>query len=70
MGLMLFAANEGLLDDVELKKTIDFEEALLSYFNSEHTAVMAKINETGAYDDDIAAEFTAGIEKFKSTQTW
>ena len=70
MGLMLFAANEGLLGDVELKKTLDFEAALISYFNSEHADLMAKVNETGAYGDEIAAELKAGIEKFKSTQTW
>jgi F-type H+-transporting ATPase subunit alpha len=31
---------------------------------------MAKVNEKGGYDDEIAAQFKAGIEKFKSTQTW
>ena len=70
MGLMLYAANEGLLGDVEISKTLDFEAALISYFNSEHAELMAKVNETGAYGDDVAAELKAGIEKFKSTQTW
>ncbi len=70
MGLMLYAANEGQLDDVDLKKTLDFEAALIAYFNSEHAELMAKVNETGAYGDDVAAEFKAGIEKFKSTQTY
>jgi F-type H+-transporting ATPase subunit alpha len=30
MGLMLFAANEGYLNDVEVKKIGDFERALQS----------------------------------------
>ncbi|NVK43213.1 MAG: F0F1 ATP synthase subunit alpha, partial [Oceanospirillaceae bacterium] len=70
MGLSLFAANEGFLNDVELNKIGDFEAALISYFKSEYADLMAKVNEKGAYDDEIAAQFKAGIEKFKSTQTW
>ncbi len=70
MGLMLFCANEGHLNDVALNKVLDFEAALLAYFNSEHAELMSKVNESGDYNDDIAAKFTAGIEKFKSTQTY
>ena len=70
MGLSLYAANEGFLKDVELDKIGAFEAALISYFNSEHADLMAKVNEKGDYNDEIAASFKAGIEKFKSTQTW
>ena len=70
MGLVLFAANEGFLEDIELNKIQDFEAALLAFFNSEYADLVAKINESGGYNDDIAAQFKAGIEKFKSTQTW
>jgi F-type H+-transporting ATPase subunit alpha len=31
---------------------------------------MTDINKSGGYSDEIAAQFKAGIEKFKSTQTW
>ncbi len=70
MGLSLYAANEGYLKDVELNKILDFEAALISYFNSELADLMKDINATGNYSDEIAAQFKAGIEKFKSTQTW
>ncbi|MFW1678308.1 F0F1 ATP synthase subunit alpha [Pontibacter sp. JAM-7] len=70
MGLSLFAANEGYLNGVELNKILDFEAALISYFNSEHADLMKDINASGSYSDEIAAQFKAGIEKFKSTQTW
>ncbi|SEQ21380.1 F-type H+-transporting ATPase subunit alpha [Amphritea atlantica] len=70
MGLSLYAANEGFLNDIDLNKILDFEAALISYFNSEYADVMAKINESGDYNDEIASQFKAGIEKFKSTQTW
>lgn len=70
MGLSLYAANEGFLKDVDLDKIGDFEAALISYFNSEHADLMAEVNKSGAYNDEISGKFKAGIEKFKSTQTW
>jgi len=70
MGLSLYAANEGFLNDVALNKIGAFESALISYFKSEHADLMAQVNVAGAYNDEISAQFKAGIEKFKSTQTW
>lgn len=70
MAVSLYAANEGYLKDVELKKVLDFEASLLSYMNSEHTDLLAQINETGDYNDDISGQFKAAIDKFKSTQSW
>ncbi|CUS47833.1 MAG: F-type H+-transporting ATPase alpha subunit AtpA [Idiomarinaceae bacterium HL-53] len=70
MALSIFAAEKGFLKGVEINKIQDFEEALLSYFNSEHAELMAKINETGDYNDTIEGELKAGLEKFKSTQSW
>ena len=70
MGVSLFAANEGFLEDIELNKVLDFESALLAYMNSEHGELLGKINETGDYDDEIESSFRAALEKFKSTQTW
>ncbi|TQV82701.1 F0F1 ATP synthase subunit alpha [Exilibacterium tricleocarpae] len=70
MGLVVYAANEGLLKDVEVAKIGDFEAALLSYMHSEHADLMKKVNETGDYNDEIANGFKAALEKFKATQTW
>ncbi|MEX2130036.1 MAG: F0F1 ATP synthase subunit alpha, partial [Pseudohongiellaceae bacterium] len=70
MGLVLFAASEGFLKDIELTKVVDFEASLLSYANAEHSALLAKVNETGDYSDEIAAQFKALLEKFKATQSW
>lgn len=70
MGVILYAANEGYLVDVETSKISSFEAALLSYINNEHTELMATINQTGNYNGEIEATFKAAIEKFKATQTW
>ena len=70
MGISIYAANEGYLQDIELNKVLDFEAALLSYMNSEHADLIKQINDTGDYNDDIGAQFKTAIEKFKSTQSW
>lgn len=70
MGIILFAANEGYLDDVEVNKVVDFEASMISYMNAEQQAVLAKIGAAGNYNDEIAADIKAAIEKFKATQSW
>ncbi|MCO4786468.1 F0F1 ATP synthase subunit alpha [Marinomonas atlantica] len=70
MGVILYAANEGFLADVETSKIASFESSLLSYMNSEHAAMMQDINKSGNYNDEIAGTFKSAIEKFKATQTW
>ncbi len=70
MGLSLYAANTGFLKGIAINKIGDFEAALISFFNSDYADVMSEVNESGAYSDEIAATFKAGIEKFKSTSTW
>ncbi|MBB1488348.1 F0F1 ATP synthase subunit alpha [Oceanospirillum sediminis] len=70
MGVVLYAANEGFLDDIPVNKIGDFEAGLLSFMNSEKADFMAATNQSGAFNDDIKAGFKAGIEQFKATQTW
>ena len=70
MGLVIYAANNDYLTDVEVNKIQAFEAALVSYANSEYAELMAKINEKGDYNDEIEAGIKECIEKFKSTQAW
>ena len=70
MALSLFAANQGFLDDVEVPKIAAFEAAMQSYMKSNYADLMAKINQAMDYNDDIAAQLKAAIEKFKATSTW
>ncbi|SMM99981.1 ATP synthase alpha chain [uncultured Candidatus Thioglobus sp.] len=70
MAASLFAANSGALDDIEVNKVVDFEAALVAYMQSNQEALMAKINETGDYNDDIVKELTDAIADFKANHTW
>ncbi len=44
MAIVVYAANEGFLKDVEVSKIGDFESSLLSYLNSAHADLMNNIN--------------------------
>ena len=70
MGVSLFAANEGYLDDVDVKKIVDFESALHGYMNSSQKALMDQINETADYNPDIEQSLHDALKDFKANHTW
>ena len=70
MAISLFAANEGYLDDVAVNKVVDFEAALHSYVRANNQALLDKINATGDYNDEIAAELKAAVDAFKANSSY
>ncbi len=70
MAFSLYAANEGFLDDVDTKKVVDFEAAMISYLKSDHSGLLDQINENGDFNDDIAASMKSALESFKANNTW
>ena len=70
MGVVLFAANEGYLEEVEVEKVKDFEGSLLSYMDSEYGDLMKEVTSSGKYDDETAKTFKEALDKFVKTQSW
>ncbi|MBV32634.1 MAG: F0F1 ATP synthase subunit alpha [Porticoccaceae bacterium] len=70
MGILVFAADNGYLRDVEVSKIGDFELALLSFMKSEHSETMNQINKTGDYNSAIEEAFKLALDRFVKTQTW
>jgi len=70
MATSLYAANEGYIDDVDVKKVVDFEAALLSYMNASQSDLIAKINASGDWNDEVEAELKAAIEDFKANNSY
>ena len=70
MGLVLFVANEGFLDDIPVDKIVAFEQALIAFFITENADFRDNINTSGDYNDEIAEKFSAIASEFKSTQAW
>jgi len=70
MSVSLFAVDQGYLDDVEIKRVVDFEHALHGYMRTSKAALMDKINAAPDYNDEIADSLRTAIEDFKANNTW
>ena len=68
--LLLFAAERGFLEDVELEKISSFEKSLLAFASSDFSDDMKKINEQPDYNDEIVNKLADILTKFKQTQTF
>ena len=63
---ILYALVNGYLDDVEVSKIRDFEDAFRSYMAASHSDLMAKIAETKDINDEIESGLNAALEDFKA----
>ena len=70
MAVSLFATNEGYLDDVEVNKVVDFEQALQSHIKSQHAGLLDELNQNQAYDDEVAAKLHEAVKDFKENGAW
>ena len=70
MGVSLFAVNEGYLDDIEVKKVVDFEQAMQSHVKSQQSDLIEALNRDQAYDDDVAEKLHAALKDFKTNGSW
>ena len=70
MAISLYAVNEGYLDDVEVENVVPFETALHAHARANAEDLMAKIDSTGAYDEEIQAGLKALLDEFKSSGAW
>ncbi|WP_294085872.1 F0F1 ATP synthase subunit alpha [uncultured Actinobacillus sp.] len=68
--LVLFAAEFGYLDDVELERIGSFETALLAYANSNHLDFMKDLAKSGDFNDAIKDQLKAIVESFKKNGAW
>ena len=68
--LVLFAAEFGHLDDVDVERIGSFESALLAYANSNHADFMKDLAKSGDYNDSIKDQLKAIVENFKKNGAW
>lgn len=68
--LVIFAAERGFLEDVELNKVQSFEQALLGYARTQYADLLKQIDEKPDYNDEIVKALSDLVTQFKSTQTY
>jgi len=67
---ILFAADQGYLDDVPLNRIAVFEQELNTYLLSNYKEFVDSINQTGTLNDEIVQTLRTILESFKANQTW
>ena len=70
MGTVLFAANEGFLQNVPVNRIQDFERDLLEHMNSNHGEWMQQTTESGAYTDDTEDFLREALNEFAKTHSY
>lgn len=70
MAIALFIVDRGYLDDIEIKKVVDFEESLLDFVRQEHKNLLEKINKELTLTDEIEAKLHDITKEFKKTGSW
>ncbi|CAK0746838.1 ATP synthase F1 complex subunit alpha [Gammaproteobacteria bacterium] len=70
MAVSLFSVSQGFLDDVPVKKVVDFERALHSYMHHHQSDLITRINEKPEYTEEVESGLRAALTDFKASQTW
>jgi len=66
MGVTLFAVTRGYMDDVEVKRVLEFEKGLHSFLESSHAELMKKLETTKDLDGDAEKALKAAVEAYKA----
>jgi len=70
MTAILYALNNGDLDEVEVNKIVAFEKAYLANLNSVHSTLMEGLNASPALNEQVEEGLQKAMADFKSTGTY
>jgi F-type H+-transporting ATPase subunit alpha len=63
--LVIWAATNGYIDDIELGDVRKFEQGLITYVENAHSGLLANIREKKAISDDIKEQLKKAVGEFK-----
>ena len=67
LGVSLFSANKGYLDDLSVDKVLEFESGLHQFLKTSHAGWLDKVAQAKAMDADAETELVGIIESFKKS---
>ncbi len=70
MGVSLYAVERGYLDDVEIAKVGDFEDAMQAHMNAEHSELMDSINAEPNLTDEVDEKLKSALDGFKANAVY
>jgi F-type H+-transporting ATPase subunit alpha len=65
--LIIFAGNEGYLDDMDASNVVRFEAELYPFIEASYPAIFENIRSTLKIDDETSALMKKAVEEFKAT---
>ena len=70
LGVILFAANNGYLDDVEVSSVLSFEKGLKDHLKNKNAAMVERIESSKELSKDDEAELVTALVEFKKHGTF
>lgn len=70
MAVSLFIADQGYLDDVDLKKIVSFEEELRRFMHDKYSDLLQSINDNPTFTEEVEKKLHEAVQDFKKTQSW
>tara|TARA_A100001015_G_C15037912_1_gene737554 strand:- start:808 stop:2355 length:1548 start_codon:yes stop_codon:yes gene_type:complete len=70
MAFVWYGVNEGYLDGVELKKIIDFQNALLSFLRQQHVELLTEINHNPTHSEKVSLQMKELLDNFIKSQAY
>ena len=70
LGVILFAANNGYLDDVDVSSVLPFEKGLKDHLKNKNAAMVERIESSKELSKDDEAELVAALTEFKKHGTF
>ena len=67
---VLFAATQGLMDDVAVERVGAFERAFLAFLDASHSGVLDTIRESGDLAEETETALRNAVNEFKETGTY
>jgi F-type H+-transporting ATPase subunit alpha len=65
--LIIYAATNGVLDDLPLEQCRPFEIELYKWIENAHPAILTTIREKKTLDDDLKAKMNSALKEFKAS---
>jgi F-type H+-transporting ATPase subunit alpha len=67
--LIIFAANEGYFDKLEVREIKPFERDLFAFFGSKHQQLLDEIKSKREISDDLRKQLLAALDQFQQTRS-
>ncbi|MGN6562872.1 MAG: F0F1 ATP synthase subunit alpha [Thermomicrobiales bacterium] len=64
---MIFAVNEGHLDDVPVERISEFEEGFYNFLDMSHADILDEISQKKVLSDDLRGALASAIKEYKQT---